>query len=136
MDVAHPTRRPRRQVWFPETSNPDVELSAASVDLRFQVRLRYGDDFSVDLADLGRPGLLRPFVQVLWRICQIGGPAGSRSTAQHYATAVRRFWAFLDDRYPVFLRPEHLTPQHVNEFESWLRDGRHTEISAYQSWPS
>jgi hypothetical protein len=132
MDVAHPTRRPRRQVWFPETSNPDVELSAASVDLRFQVRLRYGDDFSVDLADLGRPDLLRPFVQVLWRICQIGGPAGSRSTAQHYATAVRRFWAFLDDRYPVILRPEHLTPQHVNEFESWLRDGRHTEISAYQ----
>jgi hypothetical protein len=132
MDIAAPTRRPRRQVWFPETSDPAVELSAATVDRRFEVRLRYGEEFCADLSDLTRLDLLRPFVGVLWRICQIGGPAGSRSTAKSYVTAVRRFWAFLDDGHPAILRPEQLTPQHVNAFEIWLRDGRHTEISAYQ----
>jgi hypothetical protein len=125
-------RRPSRRVWFPETLDPNVEIAAALVHFRFDVRLRYGEHISVDLAGLGRPDLLRPFVETLWRICQIGGPAGARSTAMTYVNAVRRFWAFLDDRHLKIRRPEDLAPAHVNDFEIWLRDGRHSDITAYQ----
>ncbi len=125
-------RRPSRRVWFPETLDPDVEIAAALEHFRFDVRLRYGEHISVDLAALGRPDLLRPFTGTLWRICQIGGPAGARSTATTYVSAVRRFWAYLDDCHPSIRRPEDLTPSHVNDFEIWLRDGRHSDITTYQ----
>ena len=132
MRAAGPNHRPRRRVWFPETPDPDVEIAAALASFQFDVRLRYGEHISVDLADLGRRALLRPFVLTLWRICQIGGPAGALSTAKAYVNAVRRFWAYLDDRHPAIRRPKDLAPEHVNGFETWLRAGRHSEITAYQ----
>ena len=132
MRAAGPNHRPRRRVWFPETSDPDVEIAAALASFRFDVCLRYGEHISVDMADLGRRALLRPFVLTLWRICQIGGPAGALSTAKAYVNAVRRFWAYLDDRHPAIRRPKDLAPEHVNGFETWLRAGRHSEITAYQ----
>jgi hypothetical protein len=125
-------RHPNRRAWFPETLDPDVEIAAALVHFRFDVRLRYGEYINVDLAGLGRPNLLRPFIETLWRICQIGGPAGARSTAKSYVSAVRRFWAYLDDRHPAIQRPEDLAPGHINDFEIWLRDGRHSDITAHQ----
>jgi hypothetical protein len=128
-----PNRRPRRRVWFPEVADPGTEVSAALVEQRFEVLLRYGDHFRADLTTLGRPTLVRPFVQALWRVCQIGGPVGSRSTAQSYLNSIRRFWAYLDDRHPALLHLQDLTPAHVNGFETWMRDGRYTEITAYQS---
>ena len=64
----------------------------------------------------------------------VGGPAGARSTAVTYVNAVRRFWAFLDDRHLKIRRPEDLAPAHVNDFEIWLREGRHSDITAYR-WP-
>ena len=82
--TAGPNRRPRRRVWFPEVADPDAEVRAALVERRFEVSLRYGDLFRADLTALGRPTLVQPFVQALWRVCQIGGPVGSRSTAQSY----------------------------------------------------
>ena len=133
MDATGQAGRSRRRVWFPEVSDPDVEVARALVQFRFEVRLRYGDLFMVDLAGLGRPALLRPFVQALWRVCQIGGPVGSRSTAQCYVNAVRRFWAYLEDQHPTLLHLEDISPEHVNSFETWMRDGRHTEIVSYQT---
>ena len=132
MGATGPTRRPCGRVSFPEISDPDAELAHALEQYRFDVRLRYGDDLRVDLADLGRPELLRPFVQALWRMCQIGGPAGSRSTARGYVKAICRFWSYLDDRHPKLLRLESIGPEHINGFERWLRDGRHAETTTYQ----
>ena len=37
--VAGPQPPPRRRVWFPETLDPDVEIAAALVQFRFDVRL-------------------------------------------------------------------------------------------------
>ena len=125
-------RRASRRVYFPETLDPDAEIAAALAHFRFDVRLRYGEHINVDLADLGRPDLLRPFIETLWRICQIGGSAGARSTAKSYVNAVRRFWAFLDDVHQEIQRPEDLAPSHVDDFECWLRDGRHSDITVYQ----
>lgn len=44
--AAGPSRRPRRRVWFPEVADPGTEVSAAIVEQRFEVLLRYGDHFA------------------------------------------------------------------------------------------
>lgn len=68
----------------------------------------------------------------MWRIFQIGGPAGSVSTAKGYVAAMRRFWAYLDDRHPALCRLEQMAPQHLDSFAGWLSE-RHTEIVSYQT---
>jgi hypothetical protein len=127
-----PSRRPRRRVWFPEIADPDVEIANALTHFRFDAKLRYGEDISVDLANLGRPHLLRPFIHTLWRICQIGGPAGARSTAACYVKSVRFFWAYLDKLHPAIRRPLALTAEHINGFERWLAGESYSAITSYQ----
>ena len=91
LNVTGSIAKPRGRAQFPEIVDPDAELAAALASFRFEVRLRYGEHLRVDLSDLGRPRLLRPFVHALWRAFQIGGRAGSRSTASLYVKAVRLF---------------------------------------------
>ena len=117
---------------FPETSDPDVELSAATIDLRFEVRLRYGEDFCADLSDLGGRicsghscGCSGVFARSAGRLAPV---PRQRATWPRFAVS----GLFLTTATRQSCVPEQLTPQHVNAFEIWLRDGRHTEISAYQ----
>lgn len=121
----------RGRVVFPDIADPTPEADEAKTTFRFEATLRHGGSIVVDLADLGRPELLGPFTHALWRICQIGGPAGSFSTAKAYVAAIRRFWAYLDDRHPVLSRLEQMVPQHLDGFAGWLSE-RHTDIVSYQ----
>src|SRR5208337_81646 len=122
MDLANPPRRSGGRVQFAETVDPDTELTGALAGFRFKVRLRYGDDICVDLSDLDRPDLLRPFVHALWRIFQIGGGAGSLSAASVYVRSVRYFWSYLADRHPDLRRLHDVEPEHLDGFATWMRD--------------
>ncbi|HEV7335848.1 MAG TPA: hypothetical protein VGO06_07735 [Bosea sp. (in: a-proteobacteria)] len=122
----------RGRVIFPDIADPTPEAQEAKTTFRFHATLRHGGSMVVDLADLGRPELLGPFAHALWRICQIGGPAGSVSTAKAYVAATRRFWTYLDDRHPALCRLEQMAPQHLDDFAGWLSE-RHTEVVSYQT---
>ncbi len=58
--------------------------------------------------------------------------AGSLSTASVYVRSVRYFWSYLADHHPNLRRLQDVEPEHLDGFATWMRDGRRSEISAYQ----
>ena len=103
-------RWPGRRALFPEAlPDPEGEAVAAIASLRFSVTLADRSK-TIDLTMLsGRRALARSFAGALWRACQVGGPAGSISTASAYANALKTFWRYLDAVRVETQRSQHET---------------------------
>ncbi|MER8472808.1 hypothetical protein NKH23_25985 [Mesorhizobium sp. M1328] len=119
--VAMSVRRPGRRALFPEAlPDPEGEAGAAIASLRFTVTLA-DRSITIDLTTLsGRKALARTLAGALWRACQVGGPAGSISTASAYANALKVFW-----RYLVFASPHSLADVSaacIDGFDGWMEE--------------
>src|ERR1700739_550918 len=89
-------RRPGRRALFPEAlPDPEGEVATAIASLRFTVLLA-DRSITIDLTTLsGRKALAQTLAGALWRACQVGGPAGSVSTAAAYGNALKFFLRYL-----------------------------------------
>ena len=101
--AAGPNRRPRRRVWFPEIADPGVEVARGARRSAFRGSSALRRTFprrSDRLSDARR------LCGHLSRRCGVFVRSAARPARvpRHRATsaAVRRFWAFLDDRHPTF----------------------------------
>jgi hypothetical protein len=116
-------RRPGRRALFPEAlPDPEGEAAAAIASLRFTVTLADRSK-TIDLTMLaGRKALARTFAGALWRACQVGGPAGSISTASAYANALKTFWRFLDSVRPRAASLSDVRAALIDGFDAWLEE--------------
>jgi len=121
--VAAAVRRPGRRVLFPEAlPDPEGEADAAIASLRFTVTLA-DRSITIDLTTLsGRTALARTFAGALWRACQVGGPAGSISTASAYANALKLFWRYLDFASPRVARLADVSAACIDGFDGWMEE--------------
>lgn len=116
-------RRPGRRAQFPELQpDPEGEAAAAIASLRFTVTLADRSK-TIDLTMLsGRKALARTFAGTLWRACQVGGPAGSISTASAYANSLRMFWRYLDAASPHVVRLSDVSAACIDGFDAWMEE--------------
>lgn len=116
-------RRPGRRALFPEgLPDPKGEAAAAIASLRFTVTLADRSK-TIDLTMLsGRKALARTFAGTLWRACQVGGPAGSISTASAYANSLRMFWRYLDAVSPHVVRLSDVSAACIDGFDAWMEE--------------
>jgi hypothetical protein len=116
-------RRPGRRALFPETlPDPEDEAAAAIASLRFAVTLADRSK-TIDLTMLaGRKALARTFAGALWRACQVGGPAGSITTAYAYASALKTFWRYLDSARPRVARLSDISAACIDGFDAWMEE--------------
>ena len=119
--AAPSVRRPGRRALFPEAlPDPEGEAAAAIASLRFTVTLADRSK-TIDLTMLaGRKALARTFAGALWRACQVGGPAGSISTAYAYANALKTFWRYLDSAGSHVARLSDVSAVCIDGFDSWM----------------
>jgi hypothetical protein len=118
-----PARRPGRRALFPETlPDPEEEAAAAIESLRFPVTLA-DRTMTIDLTMLGgRRALARTLAGALWRACQVGGPAGSISTAAAYANALKMFWRYLDAGTHHVTRLSDIDAACIDGFDAWMEE--------------
>ncbi|HWH17911.1 MAG TPA: hypothetical protein VNT77_06185, partial [Allosphingosinicella sp.] len=118
-----PARRPGRRALFPEAlPDPEREAAAAIASLRFTVTLA-DRSRAIDLTMLaGRKALARTFAGALWRACQVGGPAGSISTAYAYANALKTFWRYLDSAGMHVARLSDVSAALIDGFDAWMEE--------------
>ena len=118
-----PARRPGRRALFPEAlPDPEREAAAAIASLRFTVTLA-DRSRTIDLTMLaGRKALARTFAGALWRACQVGGPAGSISTAYAYANALKTFWRYLDSAGMHVARLSDVSAALIDGFDAWMEE--------------
>ncbi len=116
-------RRPGRSALFPEAlPDPEGEAATAIGSLRFTVMLADRSK-TIDLTKLsGRKALARTFAGTLWRACQVGGPAGSISTASAYANALRMFWRYLDAVSPHVVSLSDVSAACIDGFDAWMEE--------------
>ena len=116
-------RRPGRRALFPETlPDPEEEAAAAIASLRFPVTLA-DRTVTIDLTMLGgRRALARTLAGALWRACQVGGPAGSISTAAAYANALKMFWRYLDAGTHHVMRLSDVNAACIDGFDAWMEE--------------
>ncbi|CAH1696616.1 hypothetical protein ACVW1C_008354 [Bradyrhizobium sp. USDA 4011] len=116
-------RWPGRRALFPEAlPDPEGEAVAAIASLRFSVTLADRSK-TIDLTMLsGRRALARSFAGALWRACQVGGPAGSISTASAYANALKTFWRYLDAVSPHVVRLSDVSAACIDGFDAWMEE--------------
>ncbi len=116
-------RWPGRRALFPEAlPDPVGEATAAIASLRFTVTL-VDRTRTIDLTMLsGRMALARSFAGALWRACQVGGPAGSISTASAYANALKMFWRYLDAVSPHVVRLSDVSATCIDGFDAWMEE--------------
>ena len=116
-------RRPGRRALFPETlPDPQEEVAAAIASLRFPITLA-DRTMTIDLTMLGgRRALARTLAGALWRACQVGGPAGSISTAAAYANALKMFWRYLDAVRPHVARLSDVRAACIDGFDAWMEE--------------
>ncbi|MES0126606.1 hypothetical protein NKL05_31910 [Mesorhizobium sp. C420B] len=121
--AAPSARRPGRRALFPEAlPDPEGEAAAAIASLRFTVTLADRSK-TIDLTMLaGRKALARTFAGALWRACQVGGPAGSISTAYAYANALKTFWRYLDSAGPRVARLSDVNAACIDGFDAWMEE--------------
>lgn len=121
--AAPSVRRPGRRALFPEAlPDPEGEAAAAIASLRFTVTLADRSK-TIDLTMLaGRKALARTFAGALWRACQVGGPAGSISTAYAYANALKTFWRYLDSAGPHVARLSDVNAACIDGFDAWMEE--------------
>ncbi|RXH42700.1 hypothetical protein [Bradyrhizobium zhanjiangense] len=121
--ITGPVRRPGRRALFPEAlPDPEREAATAIASLRFVVTLA-GRSITIDLTVLsGRKALAQTLAGALWRACQVGGPAGSISTAAAYANALKLFWRFLDSASPSVTHLRHVSATCINGFDAWMEE--------------
>ncbi|WP_095084959.1 hypothetical protein [Mesorhizobium sophorae] len=121
--VAAAVRRPGRRALFPEAlPDPEGEAGAAIASLRFTVTLA-DRSVTIDLMTLsGRTALARTFAGALWRACQVGGPAGSISTASAYANALKTFWRYLDSTRPRVASLSDVNAACIDGFDAWMEE--------------
>jgi hypothetical protein len=121
--AAPSVRRPGRRALFPEAlPDPEGEAAAAIASLRFTVTLADRSRI-IDLTMLaGRKALARTFAGALWRACQVGGPAGSISTAYAYANALKTFWRYLDSARPRVARLSDVNAACIDGFDAWMEE--------------
>ena len=119
--TAGPVRRPGRRALFPEAlPDPEGEAAIAIASLRFTVTLA-DRSITIDLTALsGRKVLAQPLAGALWRACQVGGPAGSVSTAAAYANALKFFWRYLDSTKPRVTRISDVSAACFDGFDAWM----------------
>jgi hypothetical protein len=113
-----------RRALFPEAlPDPEGEAAAAIASLRFNVILA-DRSVTIDLTTLtGRKALARSLAGALWRACQIGGPAGSISTASAYANALKMFWRYLDSVSPRIAGLSEVGAACIDGFDAWMEEG-------------
>ncbi|MER8449373.1 hypothetical protein NKG60_05055 [Mesorhizobium sp. M1428] len=116
-------RRPGRRALFPEAlPDPEGEAAAAIASLRFTVTLA-DRSRRIDLTMLaGRKPLARTFAGALWRACQVGGPAGSISTAYAYASALKTFWRYLDSARVRIVCLSDMSAALIDGFDAWMEE--------------
>lgn len=116
-------RRPGRRALFPDAlPDPEGEAAAAIASLRFTVTLADRSK-TIDLTMLsGRKTLARSFAGALWRACQVGGPAGSISTASAYANALKTFWRYLDSARLRVARLSDVSAALIDGFDAWMEE--------------
>jgi hypothetical protein len=116
-------RRPGRRALFPEVlPDPEGEAATAIASLRFNVTLA-DRSITIDLTTLsGRKTLAQALAGALWRACQVGGPAGSISTAAAYANALKFFWRYLDSATPSVTRLSHVSAACIDGFDVWMEE--------------
>ncbi|MER8524114.1 hypothetical protein NKH56_33230 [Mesorhizobium sp. M1076] len=121
--VAASVRRPGRRALFPEAlPDPEGEAAAAIASLRFTVILA-DRSMTIDLTTLsGRKALAGTLAGALWRACQVGGPAGSVSTAYAYVTALKMFWRYLDSDSPRVARLADVSAACMDRFDAWMEE--------------
>lgn len=114
-------RRPGRRALFPEAlPDPEGEAAEAIASLRFVVSLADRTK-TIDLTMLaGRKALARTLAGALWRACQVGGPAGSISTASAYAYALKSFWRYLDSGARRVARLSDIDAACIDGFDVWM----------------
>lgn len=122
-DMTTSARRPGRRALFPETlPDPEEEVAAAIASLRFSVTLADRTK-TLDLTMLGgRRALARTLAGALWRACQVGGPAGSVSTAAAYANALKMFWRYLDAGTRHVARLSNIDAACIDGFDGWMEE--------------
>ncbi len=112
--IAAPMRRPGRRALFP---------AAAIASLGFIVILA-DRSVTIDLTMLtGRKALAHSLAGALWRACQIGGPAGSISTASAYANALKMFWRHLDSISSRATSLSDMSAACIDGFDAWMEEG-------------
>jgi hypothetical protein len=121
--AAPSVRRPGRRALFPEAlPDPEGEAAAAIASLRFTVTLADRSK-TIDLTTLsGRKALARTLAGALWRACQVGGPAGSVSTAYAYANALKTFWRYLDSVGSHVARLSDVSAVCIDAFDAWMEE--------------
>jgi hypothetical protein len=121
--TASPARRPGRRALFPEAlPDPECEAATAIASLRFTVTLA-DRSIAIDLIALsGRKVLAQTLAGALWRACQVGGPAGSVSTAAAYANALKFFWRYLDAAKPSVTRLSDMSAAYIDGFDAWMEE--------------
>lgn len=121
--TARPVRRPGRRALFPEAlPDPEGEAATAIASLRFTVTLA-DRSITIDLTALaGRKVLAQTLAGALWRACQVGGPAGSISTAAAYANALKLYWRYLDSANPGITRLSDVSAAYIDGFDAWMEE--------------
>lgn len=116
-------RRPGRRALFPEAlPDPEGEAAAAIASLRFTVTLADRSK-TIDLTMLaGRKVLARTVADALWRACQVGGPAGSISTASAYANALKTFWRYLNSVRARIVCLSDISAACIDGFDAWMEE--------------
>jgi len=116
-------RWPGRRALFPEAlPDPEGEAATAIASLRFTVTLADRSK-TIDLTMLsGRKALARTLAGTLWRACQVGGPAGSISTASAYANSLRMFWRYLDAVSPHIVSLSDVSAACIDGFDAWMEE--------------
>lgn len=116
-------RRPGRRALFPEAlPDPEGEAAAAIASLRFTATLADRSK-TIDLTMLsGRKALAGSFAGALWRACQVGGPAGSISTASAYGNSLRMFWRYPDTVRPHVVRLSDVSAACIDGFDAWMEE--------------
>ncbi len=122
--TASPARRPGRRALFPEAlPDPEGEAVSAIASLRFTVTLA-DRSITIDLTILsGRKVLAQLLAGALWRACQVGGPAGSVSTAAAYANALKLFWRYLDSTRARVTHLSDVSAACIDGFDAWMEEG-------------
>lgn len=116
-------RSPGRRVFFDDDlPDPGREAAAAIAALRFEVTL-IGRTTTLDMTRLhGRRQLAQSLAGALWRACQVGGPAGSLSTARGFADSACHFWRYLDAKRADVQALSDVDVACIDGLDAWMEE--------------
>ncbi|WP_371422406.1 hypothetical protein [Tardiphaga sp.] len=102
--------------------DPGEEARTAIDSLYVSVSLA-GRTANIDLRALSdRRALAHSFAAAIWAACQVGGPAGTCSTARYYGGTLRTFWRYLRERRHDVQRVDHVDVAAIDGFDQWMVD--------------